>query len=122
VAPDRASQAAVGRDAAHRVGSGLIQPSERTGWAGKHFHGVAVTYAQVWANSCGTHRSMTEGAPRNPRRGAPRRRRTEPGTLTGGSNRRRGGCHHRHAPLDRHLADPVQTYHPDEHGGPHLPG
>ena len=48
-------------DAAHRVGVRL-DPSFKNaqGWAGKHFHGVAVTYAQV-ATRAALHRSMTEG-------------------------------------------------------------
>jgi superfamily II DNA or RNA helicase len=48
-------------DAAHRVGVRL-DPSftNAQGWAGKHFHGVAVTYAQV-ATRAALHRSMTEG-------------------------------------------------------------
>lgn len=47
-------------DAAHRVGVRL-DPSFKNshGWAGKHFHGVAVTYAQV-ATRAALHRSMTE--------------------------------------------------------------
>ncbi len=49
-------------DAAHRVGIRL-DPSFRNaqGWHGRHFHGVAVTYAQV-ATRAGLHRTMTEGA------------------------------------------------------------
>ena len=48
-------------DAAHRVGVRL-DPSFKNaqGWAAKHFHGVAVTYAQV-ATRAALHRSMTEG-------------------------------------------------------------
>jgi superfamily II DNA or RNA helicase len=48
-------------DAAHRVGVRL-DPSFKNsqGWAGKHFHGVALTYAQV-ATRAALHRSMTEG-------------------------------------------------------------
>ncbi|MCU1512968.1 MAG: hypothetical protein JWO10_58 [Microbacteriaceae bacterium] len=49
-------------DAAHKVGLRL-DPVFRNaqGWAGKHFHGVAVTYAQV-AMRPALHRSMTENS------------------------------------------------------------
>lgn len=49
-------------DAAHRVGIRL-DPSFKNahGWHGRHFHGVAVTYAQV-ATRASLHRTMTEGA------------------------------------------------------------
>jgi superfamily II DNA or RNA helicase len=48
-------------DAAHRVGVRLDPGFKNAqGWAGKHFHGVAVTYAQV-ATRAALHRGMTEG-------------------------------------------------------------
>jgi superfamily II DNA or RNA helicase len=48
-------------DAAHRVGVRLDPNFKNAqGWAGKHFHGVAVTYAQV-ATRAALHRGMTEG-------------------------------------------------------------
>ena len=49
-------------DAAHRVGIRL-DPSFRNahGWHGRHFHGVAVTYAQV-AVKPSVHRHLTEGS------------------------------------------------------------
>jgi superfamily II DNA or RNA helicase len=49
-------------DAAHRVGIRL-DPSFKNahGWHGRHFHGVAITYAQV-ATRASLHRTMTEGA------------------------------------------------------------
>jgi superfamily II DNA or RNA helicase len=49
-------------DAAHRVGTRL-DPSFKNahGWHGRHFHGVAITYAQV-ATRASLHRTMTEGA------------------------------------------------------------
>lgn len=48
-------------DAAHRVGIRLDPAfTNAQGWHGKHFHGVAVTYAQV-ATRAGLHRTMTEG-------------------------------------------------------------
>jgi superfamily II DNA or RNA helicase len=48
-------------DAAHRVGIRL-DPSFKNshGWHGRHFHGVAITYAQV-ATRASLHRTMTEG-------------------------------------------------------------
>ena len=48
-------------DAAHRVGVRL-DPSFKNshGWHGKHFHGIAVTYAQVAVRPA-LHRSLTEG-------------------------------------------------------------
>lgn len=48
-------------DAAHRVGVRL-DPSFKNsdGWHGKHYHGIAVTYAQV-AMRPALHRSLTEG-------------------------------------------------------------
>uniref|UniRef100_UPI00374D13DF DEAD/DEAH box helicase n=1 Tax=Lacisediminihabitans sp. TaxID=2787631 RepID=UPI00374D13DF len=48
-------------DAAHRVGVRLDPGFKNAhGWAGKHYHGVAVTYAQV-AMRPALHRSLTEG-------------------------------------------------------------
>lgn len=48
-------------DAAHRVGVRLDPNFKNAhGWAGKHFNGVAVTYAQV-ATRAALHRGMTEG-------------------------------------------------------------
>jgi superfamily II DNA or RNA helicase len=48
-------------DAAHRVGVRL-DPSFKNshGWHGKHFHGIAVTYAQVAVRPA-LHRNLTEG-------------------------------------------------------------
>lgn len=49
-------------DAAHRVGIRLDPAFKNAqGWHGRHFHGVAVTYAQV-ATRASLHRTMTEGA------------------------------------------------------------
>ncbi|HEY0259965.1 MAG TPA: DEAD/DEAH box helicase, partial [Lacisediminihabitans sp.] len=48
-------------DAAHRVGVRLDPTFKNShGWHGKHFHGIAVTYAQV-AMRPALHRDMTEG-------------------------------------------------------------
>ncbi|MEX1077609.1 MAG: DEAD/DEAH box helicase [Homoserinimonas sp.] len=49
-------------DAAHRVGIRLDPTFKNAhGWHGRHFHGVAVTYAQV-ATRASLHRTMTAGA------------------------------------------------------------
>ena len=49
-------------DAAHRVGIRLDPTFKNAhGWHGRHFHGVAVTYAQV-ATRASLHRTMTDGA------------------------------------------------------------
>ena len=48
-------------DAAHRVGIRLDPAFKNAhGWHGRHFHGVAITYAQV-ATRASLHRTMTEG-------------------------------------------------------------
>ncbi|MCU1545092.1 MAG: hypothetical protein JWP30_192 [Homoserinimonas sp.] len=48
-------------DAAHRVGIRLDPAFKNAhGWHGKHYHGVAVTYAQV-ATRAALHRTMTDG-------------------------------------------------------------
>lgn len=49
-------------DAAHRVGIRLDPGFKNAhGWHGRHFHGVAITYAQV-ATRAALHRTITEGA------------------------------------------------------------
>ena len=81
VAPDRAPEDAVGGCRGPRLASGSIPPSATATTRRRGtIHGVAVTYAQV-AVKASVHQRLTEDAPhaRDPRRGAPRRRRAQLG-------------------------------------------